>query len=72
MRTWRAAERPCEPTRLERVLLAGKTSQNKLAGVARVRQSTLSRIVTGKMNPSVLTALRIARALNVSVEELWG
>ena len=47
-------------------------SQAKLAQEADIARASISAIETGKMSPSVHTALRIGRALGVSVEQLFG
>lgn len=46
--------------------------QNWLAEQAGVSQTALSTIVNGKAHPNVKTALKIAKALGVTVEYLWG
>ena len=47
-------------------------SQEQLAQLARIGQSTISEIEAGKHNPTVDVALKIARALEKTVEELFG
>lgn len=48
-------------------------TQVGLAAAARVGQSHLSLLLSGSRRaPGVLAAIRIARALNVSVEDIWG
>ena len=47
-------------------------SQGWLAQAASVDKPNLCRIVNGKTkNPSIRTAIRIAHALGMRVEELW-
>ena len=46
-------------------------TQGELARLARVGRSTISNIETGKYIPGVDVALRIAKALNRTVEELF-
>lgn len=47
-------------------------SQEQLARQAKIGQSTISEIEAGKHNPTVDVALRIARVLEKTVEELFG
>ena len=47
-------------------------SQRQLAARVGVTNTAISAIERGAHAPSVLLALRIARALGVSVETLWG
>lgn len=46
-------------------------TQERLAREARVSVGTISRLETGSRNPSPLVAYRIARALDVDVDELF-
>lgn len=46
-------------------------SQAELANRLNVSRLTIHSIETGKFNPSVLLALRIARYFNVTVEDLF-
>ena len=47
-------------------------SQRWLAGKVGCSSSTISEIEQGKRAPNVYLALRIARALGATVENLWG
>ena len=47
-------------------------SQRELARRIGVGKTTISEIERGDRLPSVLTAIRIARALETTVEEIWG
>lgn len=47
-------------------------SQRQLAARVGVTNTAISAIERGAHIPSVLLALRIARALGVSIEILWG
>lgn len=47
-------------------------TQADLAAIAGVTRRSVNAIETGRMIPSVLLALRIARALGVSVETIFG
>jgi DNA-binding XRE family transcriptional regulator len=46
--------------------------QNELAKQIGISPGTFSAIVQGKSEPRVSTALKIAKALGVTVEYLWG
>lgn len=47
-------------------------SQSELARRIGVGKTTISEIERGDRLPNVLTAIRIARALETTVEEIWG
>ncbi len=47
-------------------------SQSELARRVRVGKTTISEIERGDRLPNVITAIRIARALETTVEEIWG
>lgn len=47
-------------------------SQRELARRIGVGKTTISEIERGGRLPNVLTAIRIARALETTVEEIWG
>lgn len=47
-------------------------TQSQLAGRAGVPRATLAHLETGAGNPTLLVTLRIASALNVTIEELIG
>ena len=47
-------------------------SQSELARRVGVGKTTISEIERGDRLPNVLTAIRIARALKTTVEEIWG
>lgn len=47
-------------------------TQAQLAELAEVTRKTINAIETGRMVPSVLLALRLARVLQVPVEELFS
>jgi putative transcriptional regulator len=47
-------------------------TQAELASLAGVTRRSVNAIEAGRMVPSVLLALRIARALGVSVETIFG
>lgn len=47
-------------------------SQSELARRVGVGKTTVSEIERRDRLPNVMTAIRIARALNTTVEEIWG
>ena len=47
-------------------------SQRELARRIGVGKTTISEIERGDRLPNVLTAIRLARALETTVEEIWG
>lgn len=47
-------------------------SQRELARRIGVGKTTISEIERGDRLPNVLTAIRIARAMETTVEEIWG
>jgi putative transcriptional regulator len=47
-------------------------TQAQLASMAGITRRSVNAIETGRMVPSVLLALRIARALDVSVESIFA
>lgn len=50
---------------------AGELSQQKLANEVKVTRLTIHSIETGKFNPSVLLALKIAAFFKRSVEDIF-
>ncbi len=60
------------PTELARRRLSSGMSQAELSRRTGVSRSEISAIETGKLIPSVKTALALAKALNTTVEELFG
>jgi DNA-binding XRE family transcriptional regulator len=59
-------------TRLKVLITQMGIKQNWLAKQAGVSPTALNTIVNGKSYPNVKTALKIAKALGVTVEYLWG
>ena len=47
-------------------------TQGALAQKVSVKREYINRIINSKITPTVLLAIRIARALGVTVEDLWG
>ncbi|SHK45436.1 helix-turn-helix domain-containing protein [Thermocrinis minervae] len=58
--------------RVKEVRLSKGLSQEELSSICGIPRTTISAIESGKVNPSVEHAIRIARALGVSVEDLFG
>ena len=59
-------------TQLKLMRKANNLSQSRLAKKAGCTKSWISRIESGKGSPSVECALKLARALNVSITDLAG
>ena len=57
--------------RLNRVLHDRGLAEGEVAMVARLDQGHLNRIKNGRVNPTLITALRIAYALGLSVNQLF-
>lgn len=51
---------------------AGDLTQQQLAGLAGCSRQTINSIEKGKFNPSIELVLKLARALKVSVEEIFS
>ena len=47
-------------------------TQARLADLAGVSRKTVNAMETGDYAPSVFLAIRVARALDCTVEDLWG
>lgn len=58
--------------RLRIILAERKIRQNEFAKRLGITQSTLSDIVNEKREPTLSTALRIARALNCEIGDIWS
>jgi len=56
--------------RVKKIRLSKKLSQGKLAKILGVHPTYISGIERGLRNPSLITLEKIAKALNVKVEEL--
>ena len=61
-----------DPTRLRLARQARGLSQQQLAGVAGVTRQAVSAVESGHSDPSLRVALALARALGMTVEELFG
>jgi len=59
-------------TLLKQKILESGLKQDWISKQVGIATNTLSRIVNGKVTPDVKTALKIARVLGTTVEELWG
>lgn len=62
---------PVEESPLKVARVAAGLDQDGLAGRSGVSQATISRVEAGQ-SPTAPTALRLARALNTTVEALFG
>lgn len=67
----RLGDKTMDETKLKKLLKQRGLKQEWLAKEARIGATALSRIVQGKASPSLRNALRIAKALGVSVEDIW-
>jgi putative transcriptional regulator len=49
-----------------------KWTQEQLGNRIRLKREYISRLETGKINPTIITALKLSRAVNATIEEIWG
>lgn len=47
-------------------------TQTQVASLAKITVTSYQRIEYGTQRPSLMTAMRIAKALDTTVEKLWG
>lgn len=59
-------------TELSKIIKERGLKQGFIASKAGMTPSAISLIVRGKSMPTLLAAIKIARAVNKTVEELWG
>ncbi|WP_306421340.1 helix-turn-helix transcriptional regulator [Robertmurraya sp. DFI.2.37] len=59
-------------TKLQLLIKKRNIKQRELAKQLGISNSALSLIVNGKSVPTLKVALKIARAVNMTVEDLWG
>ncbi|MEA1855568.1 helix-turn-helix transcriptional regulator [Cytobacillus sp. OWB-43] len=59
-------------TKLKSKIKASGLKQSFIAENAKISKSALSLIVNGKSLPTLTAAIRIARVLDETVENLWG
>jgi DNA-binding XRE family transcriptional regulator len=59
-------------TPLKRLLFEREKTNRWLAQQCGLDENGLSLIVNGKRVPNLITAMKIARVLEVNVEDLWG
>lgn len=59
-------------TPLQRILFERDITVTQLQEMTDLSYANLTLIVKGKNLPNLLPAMKIARALNVTVEDLWG
>lgn len=57
--------------KLRNARLKRRLTQSQVAGAVGIAEVSYQRIEYGTQNPSLKTAIRIARVLGVPVEELW-
>ncbi|MFB5192640.1 helix-turn-helix transcriptional regulator [Alicyclobacillus fastidiosus] len=58
-------------TNLKNILVSRGIKQKWLANEAKVDPTTLSKLVRGKATPTLEVAFRIAKVLNMRIDELW-
>lgn len=69
----RKTPRPQPSQILRAKVVAARLSQGRLAKITGISQAHISYILSGRVKqPNVLAALRLARALNTTVEAIWG
>ena len=66
------AEEPSAGPRIRDGRRSAGLTQQQLAEATGVSRQTVISVETGDYSPSVYLALRIARALGTTVEDLWG
>ncbi len=59
-------------TKLKKIIEERGLKQGFIAKKAGISRGTLSLIVRGKSMPTLPVAIKIARVLEMTVEELWG
>jgi DNA-binding XRE family transcriptional regulator len=59
-------------TPLKRLLFEREMTNRELARKCDLDENGLGQIINGKRVPNLITAMKIARALEVNVEDLWG
>jgi len=59
-------------TRIKEFRAKHNITQDELANIVGVRRETIIHLEKGKYNPSLKLAYDIAKALNVSIEELFA
>ncbi|MBM7585864.1 DNA-binding XRE family transcriptional regulator [Bacillus pakistanensis] len=58
--------------KIKQYLIENGIKQNFIAEKVNISSGAISLIVRGKSIPELPTAIRLARALNTTVEDLWG
>lgn len=59
-------------TPLEEAVMKSGYLKGEIANTIQIRAGTLSKLIAGETEPEIKTALKLARFLDKSVEELWG
>ncbi|AYF06353.1 transcriptional regulator [Bacillus mobilis] len=57
--------------KLKVILAERMMKQSDIARIVGITDQTLSSIVRGKSEPTLRVAIRIAKALNMRVEDIW-
>lgn len=57
--------------KLKEILEDKMIKQSALAARVGITETTMSKIVRGKSEPTLRVAIQIAKALNVNVEDIW-
>ena len=57
--------------RLEEIRKSKGLNQEELADILQVSRQTISSLENGRYNPSILLAFKIARFLNMSIEDIF-
>lgn len=58
--------------RLSRIMQQRGITESTLAKLAQTQQPTVNAWKNGSSQPLVLNAIRVARALGTTVEDIWG
>lgn len=61
-----------ERTPIDKAIFESGLKKGHIAKTAGINPGTLSLIISGKSEPTLRVALRLARVLGKTVEELWG
>lgn len=61
-----------EEKRLDAAIKASKISEEKICATADVTKANLNKYRSESACPNVLVAVRLARALGLKVEDIWG
>jgi DNA-binding XRE family transcriptional regulator len=70
--SWNSEDMAHAPPRLREARQAAGLTQVALAERIGVKQPHVARWETGRVEPGARTAIKIARAVNAKVEDVWG